>query len=270
MYAYNYITDTSMADRFGGLTPFGYQRIIMTVSERELTRLNFDIPTLMKKFGVSWVLLSLSVKVEKPIIVGKPLTVKTRHTWRKSILYRRDFAIYDESGERVVVAATFSALFDVEKRRITFDQKVYEEVTLPDSEEFFEANHKCAIKGEFETLEEVAVRPCWIDALGHVNNFRYGELTFDSMPENLQGKLNDLKRFEIYFNGELQLGEKVILKRSTENINADNNPDRESGETDKEKNVDGSFESDKITTILQVVGEHSDTKKNSFLARLFF
>lgn len=185
------------------------------------------------------------VKIHKPVSPGACLRVSTRHTWRKGVLYRRDFEICGEDGERIAVAATFSSLFDIAKRHIVLDRHIYEEVSLPEKSELFEAESKSAVNGDFTKTEEVAVRPCWIDALGHVNNFRYGELVFDTIPEEYAGRLDGLKRLEIFFTGELRLGEKAVLEYASSELTGGGR-------------------------LLQVAGIHSDTEKPAFLAKLYF
>jgi acyl-ACP thioesterase len=56
------------------------------------------------------------------------------------------------------------------------------------------------------------VMPSWIDSLGHVNNFRYGDLIVDALPEEVRANLGNLSRYEIGFTGELRLGESVEVR----------------------------------------------------------
>lgn len=214
---YLYTVDTSMLDKNGVITPEGYQRIVITVTERELKRINMEIATLIKTMGVSWVLLSLTVKIFKRILPGQELCVKTHHTWQKGVLYRRDFEISCPiTGEIIAYAVTFSSLLDVEKRRICMDKSVYEKLSLDENEELFEAQSRRAINGNFEFLEEVAVRPSWIDSLGHVNNFKYGALTYDDMPEEYKQNLANLTRLEMFFIGELRQTDSVKISNRVE------------------------------------------------------
>ena len=117
MKEYLYRIDTSMLDKNAVITRAGYQRIIITTTERELKRINMEIATLIKEYGVSWILLSLTVKILKQITPGQELKIYTHHTWQKGAIYRRDFKVLDEkSGEIIAYAATFSSLFDISKR----------------------------------------------------------------------------------------------------------------------------------------------------------
>ena len=238
--AHIYETDISLFDKNGLMTPQGYQRAIILTTEKELKRINLSIPEMLEKFGVSWILLSLSVKIEKPIKAGMQLVVNTWHTNKKGIIFRRDFEICSSDGERLALGATFSSLIDLNKRRICMDRSVYDQLNLPEREPLFPAESKTTPQGEFEPCETLEVRPCWIDSLGHVNNFRYGELAFDNLPLEYFEKSNLLARIELFFTGELLLGEKVNISRKNENV------------------------------IVEIKGEHAENSKPAFFCKLTY
>ena len=94
--------------------------------------------------------------------------------------------------------------------------------------------------GYFEYTEEVSVRPHWIDSLGHVNNFKYGQLTFDNLPEEFAERTKDITRMEMFFTGELRLNESVKISRKVEN------------------------------NLVEVAGTHATDGESAFLYRIFF
>ncbi|MBR3864995.1 MAG: hypothetical protein IKJ19_07805 [Clostridia bacterium] len=238
---YLFTIDTSMLDKNGVLTPAGYQRIVITTTEKELKKLNMEISTLISNMGVSWVLLSLTVKVLKQIKPNQELLITTHHTWQKGVIYRRDFLISDAlTCEEMAYATTFSSLLDIQKRRICADRTVYQKLALAENEELFEAESRHAVRGEFDFCEEAKVKPSWIDSLGHVNNFKYGELCYDNIPDKYLSKMNKLNRLEMFFTGELRLGDSVkIFKRVSEDY-------------------------------LEICGEHSSEGKSAFFIRMKF
>ena len=237
---YNYTVDTSMMDKNGVLTVEGYQRIIITTTEKELERINLSIAHLIKEYGVSWILLSLSVKILKQITPGQELLVTTWHTWGKGVIFRRDFEICSINGEPLAYGASFSSLFDVEKRRLCMDRKIYEKINLEGGEELFPAVSRSAVEEGFAQTEDVSVRPHWIDCLGHVNNFKYGQLAFDNIPEDCREKSNKINRIEMFFTGELLLNEKVCI-----GVKNDNN-------------------------LIQIAGIHQNGGHSAFLVKLHY
>ena len=237
---YPYEVEVCVLNKDGFLTPTGYQRIIVNTTEKDLKRKGISVPEMMEKFNVTWILLSLSVEIYKPVKEGSVLNVTTWHTYKKGIMFRREVEMRNEQNEVVAVGATYSSLIDLNKRRICMDRTVYDQLNLPEGEELFTAQSKAVINGEFEFSEEIAVRPSWIDSFNHVNNFRYGELAFDNLPEEYYLKIANISRFEIFFTGELRLGESVKISRK------------------------------KIENGIEIKGEHSSDSRSAFFAKMLF
>ena len=211
---YNFRVDTAAQNENHALTLSALQRVIVTVSEEHLKNIGLDVPTLMREYGVSWILLSMSAEIKDPIRPGELLSVRTWHTNKKGVYYRRDLEIRHEDGTLAAVAATFSSIFDMETRRLCTNPKVLEAVEeLGEGEELFPAESRLRIKPEeFPAVMTQTVMPSWIDALGHVNNLRYGDFITDALPEETRAKLGGLSRYELGFTGELRLGESVEIR----------------------------------------------------------
>lgn len=216
---YNFRVDTGAQNENHAITLSALQRIIVTVSEEHLENIGLDVPRLMREYGVSWILLSMTVGIKDPIRAGEKLSVRTWHTEKKGAYYRREIEICHEDGTLAAVAATFSSIFDMKTRRLCTDQNILEMVNdLGNGEKLFEAESRIRMKPEdFPVVMTEKVMPSWIDALGHVNNFRYGDLITDALPEEKRAALCRLSRFELGFTGELRLGESVELRLSEEN-----------------------------------------------------
>ncbi len=216
---YHFRVDTGAQNENGAITLSALQRILVTVSEEHLENIGLDVPKLMKNYGVSWILLSMTVEIKSPILAGERLTVKTWHTNKKGAYYRRDIEISHENGEVAAVAASFSSIFDMKTRRLCVNGAVLDEVEkLDEGIELFEASPRIRLDPtNLPVVLTEKVMPSWIDALGHTNNFRYGDLITDALSEETRKKLKHLKRFELGFTGELRLGESVELRVLEEN-----------------------------------------------------
>ena len=107
----------------------------------------------------------------------------------------------------------------MKSRRLCTDPEVLEKVdTLGNGKKLLEAESRVRIKAEdFPVIMTQKVMPSWIDSLGHVNNFRYGDLITDALPEEARANLGNLSRYEVGFTGELRLGESVELRLKEEN-----------------------------------------------------
>ena len=75
---YTFRTDTGTQNENRALTLSALQRIIVVISEEHLENIGLDVPHLMREYGVSWILLSLSVDIKSPIRDGERLSVVHR------------------------------------------------------------------------------------------------------------------------------------------------------------------------------------------------
>ncbi len=211
---YTYRVDTQAIGENKAISLQGLQRIIVGVSEEHLENIGLDVPFLMKNYGVSWVLLSLTAKSISPIAYGEKLHVRTWHVEKKGLFYRREIEICHEDGTLAAVAATFSSILDMKTRKICKDEEILEKVKdLGEGPKLLEAESRIRVDSEslpFAKFEEV--RPSQIDALGHVNNSRYAEMITDALTTKQRDELNDLVEYEIGFTGELRLGDSAEIR----------------------------------------------------------
>ncbi|MBE6899618.1 MAG: hypothetical protein E7479_02995 [Ruminococcaceae bacterium] len=216
---YTFRTDTGTQNENRALTLSALQRIIVVISEEHLENIGLDVPHLMREYGVSWVLLSISAEIKSPIRDGERLSVRTWHTEKRGVYFRREVEICHADGSVAAVAATFSSIFDMKTRRLSTDPEVLEKVNqLGNGKELLDAESRIKIKPDgFPVIMTQKVMPSWIDSLGHVNNFRYGDLITDALPDEARANLGNLSRYEIGFTGELRLGESVELRLKEEN-----------------------------------------------------
>lgn len=220
-YEYHRRIDSSMCTLSGAISPGGLQRLCVCTVEDHLENINLSIDRLMREFGLSWILLSLTVTVLSPIRLGDELVIRTRHVNRRSIIYRRELEIC-RNGEVVALAASFSSIIDISKRRICTDRALLDSIIIPhETESMLDADHRHRIQAsQFEPCYESTVRPCLIDPLGHVNNLRYADFVHDAIPADLLSSLENISEFSIFFTGELKLGDdySVLTKREEDSF----------------------------------------------------
>ena len=199
----------------GALKPDAYQALYMQAVEPHLMNIEMDEARLMRDYGVAWVLISMAVEVRRPVRPDDHLTAKTWNTTQKRrLLFRREMLVTDAAGETVFTAATFSTLLDLNARRVCTDRDLIAKFSLPAGETLMEASDRLRITTPEERgVETLRVRPSWIDGVGHVNNFRYGEMAYDALTDAQRAAIGDLKRMELYFISETHLGDEIALHR---------------------------------------------------------
>ncbi len=210
--------DVSMYDANGAFFPAAYLKAITNAVQEHLAVLEMDVPTLMQKHNVSWVLLSLSLELRRPLKPDDALYIRTWDAGQRIPLYRRDLAVYDaaDDAEPVAVAATFSTVFDLTDRRICSDRAILESFAIPAGEKLLKASSRYTGKVEFTALEQRTVRPSWQDGLGHVNNARYGEIVYDALTDAERLALRELRRLDIWYLAELRPGQRFEVQKATD------------------------------------------------------
>ena len=202
----------------GALKPDAYQALYMQAVEPHLANIKMDEARLMRDFGVAWVLVSMAVEIRRPVRADDRLTAQTWNTTEKTrLLFRREMIVRDAEGETVFTVATFSALLDLNARRVCTDRELIAKFALPAGETLMEASDRLRIKTpEDAPVETLRVRPSWIDGVGHVNNFRYGEMAYDALSDEQRAAIGTLKRMELYFVSETHADDEINLHRIDE------------------------------------------------------
>ncbi len=197
--------DFAYLDAQGYIKPHGYQHIIGKVIDEHLSLYKLDFSSCLEK-KLGWVMVSLHVDIKKHVQGCENLHIRTWHSERKRLYFRREIEAYDTSGAMVFVATIYSVLMDFNtqsiyrKAELPFTlEEPYPEFTLPVAPIFKE-------KLTYKKICERVVLRSFIDAFGHVNNCRYGEFIFDALaPEDAD--LSMIQGFSIYFCSELKLND---------------------------------------------------------------
>lgn len=214
-YSYPLELGVAMFNGQNALKVSAYQELYMQAVEPHLKNIGMDEAKLMKELGVAWVLIAMTAEPKRAIRPGETLHARTWNTTEKArLLFRREFCVYDEAETPVLVGATFSTLLDLKSRRLCTDRDTIGSFALPAGETLLSAADRLRLKTpETDPVEVCAARPSWEDAVGHVNNFRYGELAYDALAQAEREKMDRLSRLELYFLSETHPGDRLALHR---------------------------------------------------------
>lgn len=139
----------------------------------------------MKQLGRVWVLSSWQIVVERYPALGERVTVGTVPYDFNRFLGYRNFAMFDESGERLAVANTLWTLLDVETGKPIAASK--DMVDLYGSGEKMEmeyAPRKILIPEGGRCEEPIVVKKHHLDTNHHVNNGQYVDIAMAFLPED--------------------------------------------------------------------------------------
>ena len=144
-----------------------------------------------EKTNVSWVLLDWKVEVIKRPEYGQLLDI---HTWsRKIIKYYayRDFEIYDEQNNLLVIATSRWLLINnttgkIQKVEQTMAEKYQTEIGKSVFNE--EEIEKIKIPKFYKNSIIYQTKRKDIDIIGHMHNLYYLDLAYEALPEDVYNK----------------------------------------------------------------------------------
>ncbi|MBE6759511.1 MAG: hypothetical protein E7554_05400 [Ruminococcaceae bacterium] len=197
----------------GAMRLSGYQHLICAAAELDLTTRNMSIGQTIAK-GYAWAITSLTVDVTQPVTGCDPLSARTWISSDRQPINRRElqFLLGDNECFR---AAVFSTPVSVETHRIirldAGDAGCVGGPLLVDN-----AVSRITSLPEMEEVSRREVFPSDIDALGHMNNCRYGALAYDVLTESERELLTGPFRFTIIFRRQFFQGDTVVLCRGAD------------------------------------------------------
>lgn len=159
--------------------------------------------------GLAWILVGVRYKILKPFEMYSSVTVKTwplKPTFAKC---RREYQIFDQSGELICVGDAIWTIIDFNERKIVPVNNIYEGIDEYSSQKNFEENFlRVRVNGDdFKLLGTRQVCPSDIDTNNHANNAKYAEFLTDVCGE----KIAKYSYLHIDYIKELLLGDTVTL-----------------------------------------------------------
>lgn len=167
---------------------------------------------------LSWILIEWKLQVIRRPNYAENIKVTT---WSKDAVKcyaYRDFKVYDEQGNIIILAASKWVLVDIIKEKIVrIGNDILEkykpelDVSAFDKEDDdFPKMHEPA---EYQYETEYKVRKADIDVNNHMHNLNYVDLANEALPEDVYKKAQ-LNNLRITYKKEIKLGETVKCKYS--------------------------------------------------------
>ena len=170
------------------------------------------------KTHLSWILIEWKLQVIRRPNYGENIRATT---WSKNAIRcyaYRDFKVYDEQGNVIVLAASKWVLVDTVKGKIvriddTLLQKYKPELGLEAFDKQYEDFDKIHEPEEYQLEAEYIVRKSDIDVNNHMHNLNYVDLANVALPDDVYNKGN-LNNIRITYKKEIKLGETFKCKYS--------------------------------------------------------
>lgn len=196
----------------------GYHQLLCLTAENEMTRCGRDIANTIAA-DYAWALTSMTVDVVQPLRDSLPVTARTWLSGIKLPYVRREVEMCREDGTPAVMASLFSVPFSVTTKGIirdfgTGEIDIYdrlERVLVPDAQKHMRLGSEGWVNCSTRT-----VMPSDIDALGHMNNCRYGALIYDALTAEERLLFNAPFRYVIDFRHQLAPDAQVVIEKLVE------------------------------------------------------
>ena len=195
------------------MKPAAYQSLFARLADRHLSDYGADFNTTMKH-GMAWALVSLSIEVVQPISTCLRFHASTWFSQRKGPYFRREFLFCDEANNPVFRGCTYSVLLDMKTRTVFRKKETPVSLTSPINDFTIEADPHFRGSFDFTDIDHRKVRSSYLDALGHVNNCRYGDFAYDALSDAERAGIGELKRMDIYFQSELRPGDEFTIRKA--------------------------------------------------------
>ncbi|MDD2189689.1 MAG: thioesterase [Eubacteriales bacterium] len=210
---YELLSAASYLNQYNQLKPYAYQILFEQMAERHLFLLGLNVDNTMK-YGLAWVLISMSVEIIKPIEESMTVYGSTWYSRHYGPYFRRELLFKDSEGQVLFHGSTHSVLLDIEKRTVFRKKAVPFPMHEPTEIFLLESAPGFKMTADLEPMAKRIVQPSQIDCLGHVNNCRYGEFVYDTFTVEEQKSLNHLKRMDINFLSELRPLDHFTIKKA--------------------------------------------------------
>ncbi len=223
MKSYTLHTDISSSevDNKQTFRAFSFMSRTQDIANLHASAIGFGYKDLISS-NSAWVLSRMRVKYLKAPKWEDKVSLVTWHKGRDGVFSLRDFEMHDASDDTLMIAATSSWLIiDLASRRMLRPDTVLGDVGVSTSLERDAIEEHCGkLRFSCEMTQHSSVEVSYsdIDMNAHTNNAKYVEWAFDCIPTNVVlGRLLD--EYQINFNRETRLGDKVDLFLGTEDEN---------------------------------------------------
>ena len=166
---------------------------------------------------VSWAILNWKVQVfKRPRYLDKVI-VKTWAREKNKLFCYRDFEVYDENNNLLIIATSKWIFLDTEKNSIMKIEDSFYNKYKPEEKSVFniiDIPKLVEPKNSLQTFE-YKVKRSDIDINGHMHNTNYLNLAYEALPEEIY-KNTIFDNFEILYKKEIKLNASVKFLYSEE------------------------------------------------------
>ena len=172
----------------------------------------------IEKTNLTWYVLYWKIKIFKKPIWNTKLHIKTWVRKLEKVSSFRDFEVYDENDNKIAIASSKWALFDVRTNSISrIKENMNDKYGVIEKSVFDDkTDGKIKIPEDGIFSYEYTTQRRDIDTNHHVNNLYYLDFALQSIPEEIYYN-TDFTEIEIIYKKQIKINEKIKCFYTKEN-----------------------------------------------------
>ena len=208
LFEMKYDLRTSDFDKFNHIKPASVLDLFQDAAGRHAEEIGVGFEA-MKEHSYFWVLIKIRFQVISQPSFQQKVIVKTWPLAPNKFIYRREYSIENENGDKLIVGSSEWVVMHSQRRRLVSAPDLY-----PFSDDFYPVmnfEEKLDSVEDFEAnTSSYSITPGFseLDVNNHVNNTKYANFVFDAInPE----KAFDIDVFQIDYRKEVLEGTQLHL-----------------------------------------------------------
>lgn len=162
----------------------------------------------------SWILLNWKVRIFKRPKYAENLKIVTWAYGMEKLYALRDFEIYNEKGELVIIASSKWVCFDTEKESIIkIDEEMRDSYTIENKKVFKEKIEKLKEPDKYIDEAKLQITRDMIDVNRHVHNINYIDFATHILPYDVMQKATNI---DVMYKREIKEDDKIKCKYGIE------------------------------------------------------
>lgn len=166
---------------------------------------------------LSWIVLNWKIKVMKRPIYNETVIVKTWVRNTNRIFSYRDFEMYDNSGNLLIIGTSQWAFINIDsKELVSLPKDAVEAYGKEDKSVFEDKNIKIMEPLEYTNIAEYKILRSDIDVNEHVHNLNYFNIAYEALPSEIYNQ-KEFDNIEIIYKKQIKYGEEINAFYAKEN-----------------------------------------------------
>ena len=163
----------------------------------------------------SWILINWKVKILKRPRYAENLKIKTWAYGMEKLYALRDFEVFNEAGELVIIATSKWVCLDTEKQSIIkVEDKLRDAYTIENKRVFEDDIEKLKEPENYIKETSVQITRDMIDVNRHVHNINYMDFATHILPYEVMQQATNI---EVMYKKEIKETDKIKCKYAVEN-----------------------------------------------------